>query len=313
MGWRDLLRDEPPVVLPWFGRGVVRGADRSWNIQTPRQLFPVEHGWYEFSIKLSRQATFVRRAEPVAELLKHEVCGYLVGDRLIPDGKRVDPDPAKIVAQSERVHLLDDGLDRFARVRAGRLHELGRLIYKSPEMPLGIEDAVMQAYLDRKTSVDDIKGVSPGLDAAFRMESYQRLEVEKRRAETEKKRQELEAARLLEEKRKELASKFGDGAGRREVARVDFDSAARAALAVGGAEFLDSKILRPNEWAVKFRLDGRRFECTCDVRMQIVSSGICLTDSESGEQGDRRFTLESLPSVIREAIRTDRLVVYRHV
>jgi hypothetical protein len=313
MGWRDLIKPEPPATLPWFGRGVVRGANRSWTITTPRQMYPAEHAWYEFAIKSSGTASFVRRVEPAPELLRYQVRGYLVGDRLISDDRRVDPDPAKIVIQSERVHLLEDGLDRFARVCAGRIHERGRLIYMAPEMPLGSEYAVYQAFLDRKTSVDDVKGVPPALDAAFRMETHQRIETERRRAEAARKLEELEAARLLEEKRKEVVAKFGDGAGRRLAARVDFDGAARAALAVGGAEFLDSVLLRRGEYAVKFRLSGRRFECTCDPNLQIISSGICLTDSGSGEKGDDRFTLESLPSVIMEAIRTDVLVVYRHV
>jgi hypothetical protein len=45
----------------------------------------------------------------------------------------------------------------------------------------------------------------------------------------------------------------------------------------------------------------------------VVDSGICLQDHRTGVKGDTRFTLESLPTVIGEAIRTGKLVVYRHV
>jgi hypothetical protein len=65
---------------------------------------------------------------------------------------------------------------------------------------------------------------------------------------------------------------------------------------------------------VRFRLLGRRFECTCDERtLRILDAGICLVDHATGERGDTRFTLESLPAVILEADRDDKLVVFRHV
>jgi hypothetical protein len=44
-----------------------------------------------------------------------------------------------------------------------------------------------------------------------------------------------------------------------------------------------------------------------------VDSGICLVDHGTGERGDTRFTLESLPGVVGEAMDLGRLVVFRHV
>jgi len=44
-----------------------------------------------------------------------------------------------------------------------------------------------------------------------------------------------------------------------------------------------------------------------------VDSGICLIDHTTEERGDARFTLESLPAVINEAINDQKLVVFRHV
>jgi hypothetical protein len=46
--------------------------------------------------------------------------------------------------------------------------------------------------------------------------------------------------------------------------------------------------------------------------MHIVDAGICL-DDHRGTKGDTRFTLESLPAVVGEAIRGGKLVVWRHV
>ncbi len=47
--------------------------------------------------------------------------------------------------------------------------------------------------------------------------------------------------------------------------------------------------------------------------LRIVDAGICLVDYRTREKGDTRFTLESLPDVIREAIRNRVLHVFRHV
>lgn len=309
MGWQELLHTNEVITLPWLGGRQLRSLNMACFFLAGD--LPHEHGWYEFNVLKGATAELRRKTSPRPAGLKYEVRGYLVGDRLVVDGSRVDPDPTHIVKCSERVHLIEEGLDRFARVVAGRIYKDGPLIYKEPDMPLIGEDLVLQAYLDRSSSVDHIKHVPPALDAAFRMETFQRTQVETRRAELERKRQEEEDKQRKETLRKELFEKSGDGAGRRNLARQDFDGAAKAALEVGVAEFLDSKVLRRNERAVKFRLDGRRFECTCDDNLQIISAGICLT--EDGISGDTWLTLESLPSVIREAIRTDRLVIYRHV
>jgi len=107
---------------------------------------------------------------------------------------------------------------------------------------------------------------------------------------------------------------MGTGLGRRELAKVDFNAAAKAALAVGGAELLDVReSFNRNEMVVQYLFANRRLECTCNrSTLQIVDSGICLTGHRSGIKHDSKFTLESLPSVVREAIDGHKLVVYRH-
>ena len=253
--------------------------------------------------------------EDQAETLGHRVVGYLVGDRLVPSDVRVDPDPRNIAACSERVYLIDPGLDRFVLVQAGRVSEDGPLVFIQQEMPLGPEQEVQAAFLDDKLSVQDIPGVPPALDAAFRMERWQRVEAARRRAELEE-RLRKEAEELAREcLRQELVQKLGDGAGRREMARHDFEASARAALAVGGAEFLDHRTaIQRNEMVVRFRLNGRRYECTCDRwTLQIIDAGICLTDHDSGVKGDSLLTLESLPGTVLQADREGKLVVFRHV
>jgi hypothetical protein len=313
MGWRDLLQaTDEKLTSPWLGGRSLRSGEREWGIEGK---LPAEQGWYTFKLT-GRKARVGEPSDPNPNALKHIVKGYLVGDRIVPDDARVDLDPGKIVRYSEPVSLVELGLDRFVRVSAGRIFEDGPLIYQGPEMPLGPEDEVLKAFEDESASVDNIRGVPPALDAAFRMERWQRIEAARRRAELERQRREEEEKRQKEERRKQIAEKLGDGAGRREMAQVDFAEAAKAALAVGGAHYLDHRKARGRgEMVLKFRLQNRRFEAVCDEKtLRIIDSGICLIDHDDGDKKyDNYLTLESLPAVILEAIRTHKLVVFRHV
>ena len=311
MGWRDLLQaSDEAIVSPWLGGRELRSGARTWTIdgRTPREI-----GWYTFKLN-GRKAKLDKAADPAGDLLTDEVRGYLVGDNILPDTVRVDPDPSRIVGFSEPVALIDPGLGRFVRVVAGRLYEGGPLIYKTQDFPMGPEDAVLQAYFDRAASVATIPNVLPALDAAFRMETWTRTETERRRAELERERAAEEARKQAEERRQQLAQQLGTGEGRRALAQIDFAQAARAALALGGAEYLDHKPgYRPGEMVVTFRLERRQFVCTCDrATLRIIDAGICLVDHRTGEKGDTRFTLESLPAVILGANRGRVLVVNRH-
>ena len=312
MGWQDLLQTTGErVTTPWVGGRSLRTQDRLWAIEG---RLPPEHGWFTFTVT-GRKARLAGQAEPVHEIFRDVVRGYLVGDRLVPDNVEIKPSIASVAAASEPVHLIEPGLDRFVRIAAGRTFEGGPLVYLSQEFPLGPEDDVLQAFLDQSTSVQGISGVVPALDAAFRIETWRRVEAEKRRLEEEKRRREEEARLAREERRRAIVERLGDGQGRREMAVVDFAEAARAALAVGGAQYLDHKASpRKGEMVVRFRIEGRRFECTCmQATLRIIEASICLVDHATDERGDDRLTLESLPTVIREAQDLGKLVIFRHV
>lgn len=318
MGWKDLLEAEgSEIVLPWVGGRSLRSGARAWQIEG---VLPKEHAWVKFGVT-GRNAKVLEVCYPEPINLFRRVVGYLVGDRLMGADVRVDPDPKVIADHSERVHLIDPDLDRFVLVSAGRASEDSPLVFIQQEMPLGPESEVRSAYLDDKPSVDDVPGVPPALDAAFRMARWQRVEAERRRTELAERLRQEEAARQLEARRREMLDKLGDGAGRREMAAVDFEAAARAALTVGGASYLEHRTSRrAGEMVVRFRVEGRRFECTCDRHsLRILDAGICLTahgdddEFEGGTRGDTFFTLESLPGVIRQADREGKLVVFRHV
>lgn len=312
MGWRDLLQaEDDTIVSPWVGGRSLRHGDRTWTIDG---RLPEEHGWYRFRLK-NRSARVDAPCDPEPGVLRNARLGYLVGDRFVADDARVDPDPMKIIEFSEPIQLVEMGLERFARIKAGRTHEDGPIVYMGQEMPLGPEDDVIRAFQDKKESVSDIPNVVPALDAAFRMEAYQREEARKRREELERQRREEEERRAREERRQQLFGKLGDASTRREMAKLDFGEAARAALAVGGATYLDHrKGHSKNEMVVTFNLDRRRFECVCDANtLQIIDAGICLVDHHTAERGDTYFTLESICGVIIQARREGRLVVFRHV
>ena len=320
MGWRDHLdAGTESVVLPWTGGHTLFSASCVYRLDTT----PSEFGWYRFAIRSGSRrssvpgfrptATDPQPVDPVPSMLRHVVAGYLVGDRLVVDDARIDPDPRRIVEHSERAHILPDGLDRFARVRAGRVSPDGPLVFLEPAFPLGPEEDVLNAFLEGRHHVEDIRGVTPALDAAFRMEIFWRDEADRRRREIERRVAEEQARLAQERRRRELVERLGDGAGRREMAREDFAEAAKAALVVGGAEYLDHRGIGHGEWAVKYRVDGQRLECVCDTNLQIVDAGICLHDHETDERGDTYFTLESLPAIVRQATREGKLVVWRHV
>jgi hypothetical protein len=312
MSWRDLLpKPDETKVLPWLGGRSLRSGERVWEI---KGRLPRESGWYEWNIG-GRTASFSKNAGPQEESLCAIARGYLIGDRLVIDGTNVNPEPSKIAEQSEPVQLIEPGLDRFARIVAGRICDDGELVFIRQDFPLGPEEAVLAAYRRQAASVQDVKDVTPALDAAFRMESWQRAEAARIRAELERERAAEEARRAQEERRAQLAQALGTGVGRRQMALVDFAEAARASLAAGGAVYVDHRIApQRGEMIVTYRVDRRNLECVCDqATLRIIDSGICLTGHATGIKYDDRLTLESLPGVIRQAVREGRLVVYRHV
>lgn len=310
MTWKDLLqKKDESVVLPWVGEQKIFLGQRGWTVR----FRPPEHGWCRFSIT-GREARFMSVAEVDFSVFAMKRSGYLVGNRIVADDVKTELELATICELSQIVDLIEPGLDKFARVLAGSIHPQGRLVFIQQEMPLGPETDVLQAFLDEKPSIRDIKNVIPSLDLAFRMETWQREQTRRRRAEIEREVQEAQERLRIQEQQDALFRSLGDGGSRRRAAVTDFGVAAQAALRIGGAEYIDHRLSpQSNEMIVRFRFADRRFECTCERRtLRIIDSGICLRDESTGEAGDNRFTLESLPSVIQEAMREGVLVIFRH-
>lgn len=171
------------------------------------------------------------------------------------------------------------------------------------------------AFQDRASNINHIAGVTPALDLAFRWITYQRERQEERRRELQRIREEEERKRAEEERLREAVQQGGTAAGRRVLARTDFEAGAREALRVSGAELLDVRQSHNRrEMVVQYRFQQRRLECVVERdTFRVVDAGVCLTDHATGQKGDTFFTLESLPGVIAEAMRLGKLVVWRHV
>lgn len=84
---------------------------------------------------------------------------------------------------------------------------------------------------------------------------------------------------------------------------------AELALEAAGARMRSARMLGNGNLEVIFTFMDERFISVVNMAtLQVVDSGICLGHPPS----DNLVTLESLPSVIKEAIDTDRLVILRH-
>lgn len=312
MNWQDLVSDKEELVLPWTGGREVFRRNRSWKIEG---RVPREFDWFRFQIDGGRKTTLLGPGEldPGFEEGHPTVKGYLVGNRLIPDNARVTPEPEKFIDQTIEVFIPERGLERFTRAVVVRLTN-GNHVYVRQEFPQGPEGEVQEAYQNRKDSVDNIPGVTPALDLAFRFVSRERILAEARAIELEKIRVAEEAKRAKEEKFREALKQAGTGSGRRALALVDFNAAAKAALAISGAEFLDSRdSYNRGEKVVQYRFLGYSLECVVQSStLGIIDSGICLTNERTGEKGDHLLSLESLPGVVKEAVDGHKLVVYRH-
>lgn len=297
--------------FPWTGGTVIRTSNRTLRLTGPR---PSEHGWHLFDVKGRKDTSWAGPAE--GDPADHFPKGVKFFKGYVADGWFVRDDvkglfkPERLGEVASRIFLLERGLDRFSRVRAG-MWEDGRIVYVGFDFPQDSEDAVRRAYLAGAASLDGIANVGASLMMSFRVASYLRdKEIEAARAA-----QEAEEQRVREETLKELRSKLDTTEGRRALAAIDFDRAAQAALDVTGSVLISSRdSYNVGEKVVRFSCRAGSFECVVDKHtFRVVDAGICLTDHQTGRKDDTLFTLESLPSVVLEAQDRRLLHRYRHV
>ena len=324
MSYQKFLGREEVLVLPYLGGAHVDAENKRLRVVTR----PEKTGWYSFVIKRG-EATVRGPAEPPDLTKLPKVRGHLFGTRLVREGARAEP-----------LHLLpDDEPPRFSLCIARRWHS-GELLFEALEFDTDAEEAVRRAFEDN-VGLANLSGVPATLRAAFGYALLERVsarlhipfapaevrsaiatvaqdgvpsaEAELRRLVAEREQSRREMAEL-HRRRQEQAAREELAAARE--ARVEavrqlretVEQRAERALRDAGAELRSLRRVG-DHLEVIFTFMNERFISLVDAAtLQVVDSGICLGHPPADEE----LTLESLPSVIREAIDTDALVILRH-
>ncbi|HEX5749195.1 MAG TPA: hypothetical protein VFZ09_23390 [Archangium sp.] len=318
MDYRKFLGKVESAVLPYFGGASVDAPSRRLRVSTP----PAP-GWWRFEVQ-GRTATAREPAGPEGLDGLPLVRGHLWGTRLVREG-----------AVAEPVHLLpEEEPPRFSPVRARRWHD-GSLVFEEVEFE-GEAEGTARLMLEEGRTLAEVKAVPASLRAAF---GYAVLEgasralgirfspVEVRgqvlsvseggRPAAEARLRALASEREVHVRAVETRLLALEAQRRRveEAARLDARHSRQAhgatrverVLESAGARLLDTRRLGSERLEVTFGFMGERFISIVEAdTLQVVDAGICLAGS------DRQVNLESLPSVIREAIEDDVLVITRH-
>ena len=307
MDFRQFLgKASDPIVLPYFGGTRVDAADRRLRVDVS-----LEPGWYTFTVD-GRRATPAGPAEPPDLSGLPAVRGHWAEGWLYASGRdlaRVALPPAEEPAP-------------LARCTGRRWHS-GDLLLESIDFE---DDAEVEARaaLEDGRALAAVKGIVPSLRAAFGFavaaavsrelsipvsprevagkvhaiaEGGRAAAAELLRALAEERRRHAETVHLAEIRASARARpRSGDPSAR-----------ADAALEGAGARMLACRRLDGRSIEVRFELDGDRFITVADAHtLQVLDAGICLAGA------DRELTLDSLPSVIREAVETDQLNITRY-
>jgi hypothetical protein len=305
--YRRFLGRCESMVLPYLGGLSVHAADRRLRVSQR-----VAAGWWRFEVR-GREATPMDSAEPIELHGLPSVRGHLVGDWLFTAGTAV-----------ERVFLLPNEQEIFSPARARRWYGGDHLIDDFPFADEA-EIAAREAWFAGSCVLTGIKGIVPSLRAAFGFAAIRReaarigLDVSPREVlsrahqvasatlSPENVIQELEARRFTIDPESDHRHRARRRARESEAATLDnAEARACAVLEPTGAEVLGTRHLGDRSLEVVFRYQGQRFIAVVDWEsLNVFDSGICL----SGH--DEQLGLDSLPSVIAEAIEDDALHITR--
>jgi hypothetical protein len=302
--YRRFLASASPAeqrVLPYFGGPFVEAADRRLRVAGQPPPAP---GFWRFEVR-GRTAEALAAADPPDLSARPAVRGYALR------GYVVDTD-----GRAERLAIGPaDEPPRFAPLVARRW-PTGELVFDTIDFETGVEDRVREVY-DGGRTLRGEPGIPAALRAAFGYAVLLRSAdergiparpVEARASVVELADQGEPAARRLLLR---LAAARQHGSGRtgivpavrsRQRAVDDPIDRAAEALRAAGAVLHEARRLDVGLLEVRYGFLGEQFvSIVHGTSLQVVDAGICL----SGE--DRALTLESLPSVLREAIQTDSL------
>jgi hypothetical protein len=301
--YRSFLASPEPLVLPYFGGSRVEAADRRLRLAAP-----VEPGWWRFKVD-GRRATAVEIAEPVDLSDRPAVHGHHAAGWLFASGRdihRIALPPAEEPAPLARI--------------TGRVWHSGDLLLDSIDFEDEAEESVRRALEDGR-GIADVRGVTPSLRAAFGFALAnavaRQLDIPISPREAGSRVQELAAGgraaaeallrTMAEERRRNDAeARVREIRARVRERRGKPEDLADAALDAAGGRMLSCRRMGGGNIEVRFQLDGERFVSVVNgSTLQVLDAGICLAGA------DRVLTLDSLPSVIREAVRVDHLNITR--
>lgn len=294
-------------VLPYLGGPFVDAPDR--RLKAVGATGP---GYWRFEIN-GRTARAVETTEPpflgdLPAVRGYWVAGYLVGDRAVAYRLGMWP---------------TDEPRRFTPVVARRWPG-GALLFESEDFETGVEDRVREIFDAGTTGLGDLSGVPAPLRAAFGYAVMLRvstaLDIPVRPVQLRWRIGELAAmgdaaaVRILTEARERRQAEPNhieqwratrtDARLRAAASRDRVLDRAATALQVAGAVLRDSRWLSGDLLEVRYDFLDDRFVTVVDGEtLRVVDAGICLAGA------DHRLTLESLPGVIAEAVRTYRLEI----
>jgi hypothetical protein len=304
--YRRFLGASSLQVLPYFGGPFVEAASRRLRLRTEAAIRP---GYWAFQVS-GRTATAVAPAGtpdltgwPAVRgyLLPTPGGGYLVRAGGVAERFAIGPEPEP---------------EPFAPL-IGRRWPDGALLYEVEDFESGVEDTVRAAFAEHR-AIGEVSGVPAPLRAAFGYAVLLRVSAERhipvRPAEARTRLVELArdgdlaAHRILTGVREARAGagtapviEAGFVADRPDPARQRSEERAANALRVAGAALRGLR-WRQEEIQVRFDYEGEHFVSIVDGRtLQVLDAGICLNEH------DEALTLESLPGVIREAVRSGQL------
>ena len=322
--YRKFLGKTETVIAPWLGGPSIDLPGRRLRLPT----LPPRPGWYRFEVK-GRFATLKEATDPPDLSALPKVRGYLWRDRLVQDSAKADP-----------LHLMpEDEPAPFSPITARRWHS-DELLFDSLDFESEAEGAVREAVANG-AALETIKAVPAPLRAAYSFALAERTarklgvpvaaselrphvarianggapqaeavirELIAERAQAEREMAELRARIAAARVRAEVEQARQQRVEQQRHLKQSAEERASEALEKAGARFESCRRVHGTQLEVVFAYMGERFISLADeVTLQVIDSGICLGHPPS----DRVLTLESLPSVIREAIETDRLVILR--
>jgi hypothetical protein len=322
--YRKFLGKADVVIAPFLGGPSIDAPGRRLKLGA----VPPSLGWYRFELK-GRIANVVGPADAPELTALPRVRGWTWKDRLVGDLARAEP----LLLPPEEEPA------RFSPVSARRWHG-GALLFEGLEFESEAEAAVREA-LATGAALSGLKGVPAPLRAAY---AYALIEQRARalgvpvaaaevrghvsriaeggaavaeavlraliaeREETEREMRELRARLTAAQLRADVQAAREQQIVERQARNENADDRAWVALEKAGAQFESSRRTNGNQLEVVFAFMGERFVALVDAQtLQVYDSGICLGHPPA----DREITLDSLPSVIKEAIGTDRLVILR--